>query len=129
MILTLRTDKPESEIGLFEDGKEAVYLKWQAHRQLAETIHQKIKDALDSQNKKPEDVKGIVVYAGPGSFTGLRIGTSVANALAYSLQIPVVGVGGSNWQLDGITQIESGEDSKIVVPEYGSAAHVTQPKK
>lgn len=36
-------------------------------------------------------LKGIEVETGPGSFTGLRVGVSVANALAYSLGIPVNG--------------------------------------
>lgn len=38
------------------------------------------------------DIQGIVVGNGPGSFTGVRIGVSVAQGLAFSLQCPVVGV-------------------------------------
>lgn len=34
---------------------------------------------------------GIEVETGPGSFTGLKVGVSVANALAFSLGIPVNG--------------------------------------
>lgn len=37
------------------------------------------------------NLKGIEVATGPGSFTGLRIGVSVANALGFSLGIPVNG--------------------------------------
>lgn len=36
-------------------------------------------------------LKGIEVEIGPGSFTGLRVGVSVANALAFALGIPVNG--------------------------------------
>lgn len=36
-------------------------------------------------------LSGIEVETGPGSFTGLRVGVSVANALGYSLNIPVNG--------------------------------------
>lgn len=36
-------------------------------------------------------LKGIEVETGPGSFTGLRVGVSVANALGFSLGIPVNG--------------------------------------
>ena len=36
-------------------------------------------------------LEGIEVETGPGSFTGLRVGVSVANALGYSLGIPVNG--------------------------------------
>lgn len=36
-------------------------------------------------------LKGIEVATGPGSFTGIRVGVSVANALGFSLGIPVNG--------------------------------------
>lgn len=41
--------------------------------------------------KKWKLLKGIEVETGPGSFTGLRVGVSVANALGFSLGIPVNG--------------------------------------
>lgn len=38
-----------------------------------------------------KDLSGIEVETGPGSFTGLRVGVSVAQALGYALNIPVNG--------------------------------------
>ncbi|MBI3103933.1 tRNA (adenosine(37)-N6)-threonylcarbamoyltransferase complex dimerization subunit type 1 TsaB [Candidatus Daviesbacteria bacterium] len=46
---------------------------------------------LKTVNCNLKTLKGIEVETGPGSFTGLRVGVSVANALAYSLNIPVNG--------------------------------------
>ena len=41
--------------------------------------------------KTRNKIESIEVETGPGSFTGIRVGVSVANALAYSLNIPVNG--------------------------------------
>lgn len=55
MYLAIRTDKPESEIGLFDkNGKELAYEKWQAHRELSNTILTKIEDLLSSKNLKKQ---------------------------------------------------------------------------
>jgi tRNA threonylcarbamoyladenosine biosynthesis protein TsaB len=127
-ILTLRTDKPESELGLYENDKQLAYDVWEAHRRLAETLHLKINDLLASQGKSLSDLKGIVIYKGPGSFTGLRIGVSVANALAYSLNIPIVGET-NTWIEQGIVRLKAGENDMSVVPEYGQPVHITTQKK
>lgn len=129
IILMLRTDKPESEIGLYDSQKQLVYKTWQAHRQLAETLHQEIAKLLQSTERGWDDVKGVVVYEGPGSYTGLRIGISVANALAASLDIPIVGSHGESWQKTGVEALLHGKNDKQVLPEYGAEAFTTQPRK
>ena len=48
-----------------------------------------ISKLLDQENLIFKDLKGIKVETGPGSFTGLRVGVSVANALGFALGIPV----------------------------------------
>jgi tRNA A37 threonylcarbamoyladenosine modification protein TsaB len=152
IILTLRTDKPEAEIGLYDGQKQLAYETWQAHRQLAETIHKKIDETLISvkpsrldlsseaakmaKNRERyklsislEDIQGITVFRGPGSFTGLRIGMSVANALAYSLNIPIVARQDPNWLEAGLADLAAGKNDKIAIPEYGAPAHTTAPRK
>ncbi len=52
-----------------------------------------IKQVLAEKKLKIEDLEEIKVATGPGSFTGLRVGVAVANALGYSLGIPVNGKG------------------------------------
>lgn len=128
VILTIRTDKPEAEIGLYDDQKQLAYEAWQAHRQLAETLYVKIEELLKSQGKELKDIQGIVAFKGPGSFTGLRIGLTVANALSYSLGVPVIATGGT-WIEDGIETLLAGKGQKAAVPDYGSDAHVTPPRK
>lgn len=129
LILTLRTDKPEAEIGLFGDDKQLHYDVWYAHRELSTTIHQKILDVLHEEKKELRDLQGIVAFIGPGSFTGLRIGLTVANALADGLGIPIVGCKGDSWSTAGITQLLDGKGAKRVMPEYGAPAHITTQRK
>ncbi len=128
-ILTIRSDKPEAEIGLFEGHEKKQYVTWEAHRHLAETLHQKLRELLATQSLEWKDIDAIVCYEGPGSFTGLRIGLSVANALASSLKIPIIATTGESWATQGITNIVDGKGAKSVVPEYGQPVHITVPRK
>lgn len=129
LVLTIRTDKPEAELGLFTVHTKLAYEVWEAHRQLSVTIHQKIEQLLQAQGKTMQDVEAIVCFQGPGSFTGLRIGLSVGNALAYALGIPVIATMGDDWISRGITRLHAGERDELALPQYGAAAHITIPRK
>lgn len=131
LILTIRTDRPEAEIGLFDGNKELAYGKWQADRQLAETIHQKIRDILALQGLTLQEgvLGGVICFKGPGSFTGLRIGLAVANTIAYSFSLPIVGETGDGWQISGTKRLLNNENDGICLPEYGQDARITLPKK
>lgn len=129
MYLTIRTDKPEAEIGLFDDDRQLAYETWHAHRELAETIHHKIDDVLQKQGKTMADVQGVAAYQGPGSFTGLRIGLTVANALAYAYKLPVVATTGDDWIAEAAKLLPTAKPTTYVAPEYGGEAHITEPRK
>jgi tRNA threonylcarbamoyladenosine biosynthesis protein TsaB len=128
IILTIRTDKPQAELGLFQDDQQLAYETWLAHRQLAETIHLKIKSLLGVEHKQLHDIEAIAIYQGPGSFTGLRIGISVANALALALKIPICSAENEDWLQAAMRKLRQGHDEKIVLPAYGAEVHITQPK-
>lgn len=129
LILTIRTDKPDAEIGLFDSEHQIAYEMWFAHRELSVTILQKIESMLASSKLDLTDLKGIVAYKGPGSFTGLRIGMTVANTLSYALNIPVIGSQGTEWIQSGITNLTKDSTKQYAMPDYGSDAHITAPRK
>ncbi|HXY18242.1 MAG TPA: tRNA (adenosine(37)-N6)-threonylcarbamoyltransferase complex dimerization subunit type 1 TsaB [Candidatus Nitrosopolaris sp.] len=129
IILTLRTDKPEAEVGVFDGQKQLAYEKWLAHLRLAETLNHQIEKILNKSSISAKELQGIVCYKGPGSFTGLRIGLSVANVLAYSYNIPIVATGGKNWVSQGIQQLQAGRNQRLALPEYGRPATITKPHK
>lgn len=51
-----------------------------------------IEQALDAAGVSKRDIETIAVDIGPGSFTGVRIGVSCANAMAYALGVPLIPV-------------------------------------
>jgi tRNA threonylcarbamoyladenosine biosynthesis protein TsaB len=128
-ILAIRTDKPEAELYLLEDVKKLAELKWQAHLKLAETLNSRIEEILNKLSILYEDLDAIAVYKGPGSFTGLRIGISAANALAYSLGVPIIACGGNDWLETAANKLATGGTDKIAVPKYGAPPHTTKPRK
>ena len=131
MILALRTDKPEAELVLFSAaGTEQIdSVTWQAHRELSDTLLLKIDELLEKNHCSKLDLSGIVIYQGPGSFTGLRIGISVANALAYSLQVPIAAAEGEDWLKAALKESIQTAGSKIISPIYGAEANITRPRK
>jgi tRNA threonylcarbamoyladenosine biosynthesis protein TsaB len=129
MILTLRTDNPDAEIGLYDgSGKQLDYYVWHADRALARDLLGGIRDRLANQKADWADITGVVVYQGPGSFTGLRIGVTVANALAYGQLIPIVAQMGENWIATGLKRLLQGENDQLALPHYGAEANITLPK-
>ncbi|MBA3757405.1 tRNA (adenosine(37)-N6)-threonylcarbamoyltransferase complex dimerization subunit type 1 TsaB [Candidatus Saccharibacteria bacterium] len=128
IILTIRTDREVAEVGVYDSQNQLAYDSWQAHRALSTTLNKKILEILNKLSISREEVQGIVVFKGPGSFTGLRIGMTVANALAYGLNLPIVSHGGEQWLTQGVKALEAGENEKIALPEYGSPAKTTAPR-
>lgn len=52
----------------------------------------KIEEGFQCVGKKPQDLKLVAVGVGPGSYTGIRVGTIVAKSISYSCKVPLVGV-------------------------------------
>ncbi len=129
IIFSLRSDNPQAEIAIHNGTILIARHTWEAHRQLAETLHIKIEALFAEAKVSWSAVDGIIVYEGPGSFTGLRIGMSVANALAASFHIPIVASAGENWIHLGLEQLVRGDTNTSIIPNYGSVPNITVQKK
>ena len=110
MKMYLDTSNPTTILRL--DDKEYT---WESGRDLAEKLHAYLRDKLAENGKTWQDRDSITVMSGPGSFTGLRIGAAVVNALSHELNIPLYN--------------QHGEQVPIILPDYGRPANVTAPKK
>lgn len=130
MILALRTDTNRAFLGLLSAAGEILQSKdWDAGRQLSVQLPAAIDELLSSANTEYKDVTGIIVYEGPGSFTGLRIGITIVNTMAHELKIPIVGSTSDNWITDGIEKLVNATADTIVMPIYGGEANITKPRK
>lgn len=129
LVLAIKTDSDLTELSLFRDTDQIAVLNTESKRQLADKIHLLIKELLTKAKLQLPDLEGIIVCCGPGSFTGLRIGISVANALAMSLGIPICSSTLDQWPSAALKGIIEGKNQKQVMPFYGAEPNITKPKK
>lgn len=127
MILAIRTDKPEAELYLLDTKFEIIAdHKWLADRTLADNLLAQINKFLHTHQCHTSGLSGIVIFTGQGSFTGLRIGTAVANAFAYSLNIPIIATAGENWlAADALAPLDKTKLGQLVTPRYDRSPNIT----
>ena len=58
----------------------------------AENLLRLVEEVMQEAGWKNDELSAIAVSAGPGSYTGLRIGVSTAKGLCYALDIPLIAV-------------------------------------
>lgn len=81
--LAIKTGSSETAIALFKNKKLLAETAWKSQNDEAEKLLPSIGNLLNGQKITFKNIEKIFVIRGPGSFTGLRIGVTVANTLAY----------------------------------------------
>lgn len=87
IVLGIETSSPVCSIGLVEDDNLLADYKLNIRNAHSRVLAQSIKNVLHDANLTMENVDGLAVSIGPGSFTGLRIGLSMAKGLAFGADI------------------------------------------
>jgi tRNA threonylcarbamoyladenosine biosynthesis protein TsaB len=109
LILNIETSTDICSIALSENGKLIASSESSEMRSHAAILTVLIEELLHKNNISCNHLDAIAVSKGPGSYTGLRIGVSVAKGLCYGASKPLIGINTLQSMMNGI---------RIAFPEY-----------
>ena len=109
-ILYIDTSSNYLYSAIAEDENILAEVKEEFGQSLSEEALPKIVTLFEKTNLNPKDIKKIIVVDGPGSFTGIRIGITIAKVYAWSLNIPITTIK----SLEAMTV--SSDSKKIHIP-------------
>ena len=103
LILCIETGTDVCSVGIAKGGELLSLRESDEGRDHARKVAVFVDELLRETGIAPDDLDAVAIGKGPGSYTGLRIGTSFAKGLCYGLQKPLVAVG----SLDALTEVAS----------------------
>lgn len=92
MLVAIDTATEQASLSLHDGLRIRAEHTWEAPRRHTTELSPRLEEAMDQARVSRDRLRGVAVVTGPGSFTGLRIGMSVAKGLALALGIPVIGI-------------------------------------
>lgn len=92
LILSLETSTSVSSVALCKDSELIISCILSKEKSNSGSLVKMIQNAVEFSECNLKDLEGIAVSKGPGSYTGLRIGTSVAKGLCFALDIPLIAI-------------------------------------
>ena len=95
---------------IVKDNELLIEKKEDLGKNLSIETNKIVSDMFNEVNLKPEDINKIIVVNGPGSFTGIRIGVTLAKIMAYAKNIPITTI----TSLEAMAK--SIETDKLIVP-------------
>lgn len=92
LILNIETAVDTASVCLADGRRVLSIMKNETKKDHAAWLHPAIENIMKKTSYKLQDLAGIAVSIGPGSYTGLRIGLATAKGLCYALQKPLIAV-------------------------------------
>lgn len=92
MIIGLDTTSQSGSVSLINKNKILGECLFNVGPRHSENVVSSLEWLLDTLNIEKREIEALAVSLGPGSFTSIRIGVTIAKSLAYSMQIKIVGV-------------------------------------
>ena len=93
MQLAIDTSTNIASLALTQDNEVRAELTWHCEQSHSVQLLPNLTHLLSQIGASLQSIDGIIVARGPGSFNGLRVGVSTAKGLAFSLGVPIVGIG------------------------------------
>ena len=92
LILSMETSTAVCSVALHDNGRLVALMEVHQEYSHASKLATLVSELMRVAEIKIDKIGAIAVSSGPGSYTGLRIGTSLAKGLCYSLDIPLVAI-------------------------------------
>ncbi len=92
LILSIETATTVCSVALHDQGKRKATATYYLDKSHSSILVPAIDDLLSNCVIQKKDLSAIAVSEGPGSYTGLRIGTSTAKGLCFALDIPLIAI-------------------------------------
>ncbi|MFI5194959.1 MAG: tRNA (adenosine(37)-N6)-threonylcarbamoyltransferase complex dimerization subunit type 1 TsaB, partial [Chitinophagales bacterium] len=113
MLLLINTATEQASVALAEGGKVLFLEENPSPKQHAAWLHPAIRRMLASAKINAEHLQAVSVSAGPGSYTGLRVGMAAAKGLCFALKIPLITVG--TLQLMADAMVAQAKEKKALI--------------
>ncbi|MQF69456.1 tRNA (adenosine(37)-N6)-threonylcarbamoyltransferase complex dimerization subunit type 1 TsaB [SAR202 cluster bacterium AD-804-J14_MRT_500m] len=92
MLLAIDTSSRYAGVSLCDDGTPLISQSWHSSRNHTKELTPAIQHILKTTAINLSDLEGICVALGPGGFSALRVGLSVAKGFALALKLPLFGI-------------------------------------
>lgn len=92
MILCLETSADRCSVALFRDGQLVADRRTDEERAHSRKLARFVQEVLDEGNVSAAQLDAVAYSEGPGSYTGLRVGLSLAKGMCFALDIPLIGI-------------------------------------
>jgi tRNA threonylcarbamoyl adenosine modification protein YeaZ len=92
MLLAIDTSTDTASLALAQDKTMLAELTWRSKQNHTTQLLPNLNYLFSITGTDVKSLTGIIIAQGPGSFNGLRVGVSAAKGLAFSLEIPIVGI-------------------------------------
>lgn len=97
-------------LAILDDSKVFSFCNEIIENQMSNIIMEKIENCFKEANIEPSEINRILVATGPGSYTGIRIGVTIAKTYAWALKKEIIPISSLEVMISGY------KDDKLLVP-------------